>query len=118
MQHTISLPYAMKFELSGWYNSPGIWGNWLAGSQYDISVRWQKKILQEKGSIKISFSDIFQRNRWSGESTFGDFFMSGGGRWDSQQIKVNFKYNFGGIQVKSARQRTTGLEEEAGRLGG
>ncbi|MBX2817968.1 MAG: TonB-dependent receptor [Saprospiraceae bacterium] len=117
IQNTFTLPKGFKAELTSWYNSPAIWGNWTTSSQYDISVGLQKKILRDKGSLKLSFSDLFLTNPWSGESTFGNFFMTGAGRWDSRQVRLNFKYNFGSKEVKSARQRKTGLEDEERRVG-
>jgi hypothetical protein len=42
--------------------------------------------------------------------------MRGGGKWESQQLRINFSYNFGNKQVKGARQRKTGMEDEQGRI--
>jgi len=33
-------------------------------------------------------------------------------------LKVNFTYRFGNTQVRAARQRKTGLEDESQRVGG
>ncbi|MDH3246001.1 MAG: TonB-dependent receptor, partial [Saprospiraceae bacterium] len=68
-QNTFLLPKGFKLELSGWYNSPAIWqGNWTTNSQYDISAGIQKKVFNDKGNLKLSLSDIFLTNSWSGES--------------------------------------------------
>jgi uncharacterized membrane protein len=39
-------------------------------------------------------------------------------RWESQQVKLNFTYRFGNSQVKAAKQRATGADEESKRVGG
>jgi len=39
-------------------------------------------------------------------------------QWESQQIKVNFVYRFGSNQIKAARNRTIGAEEETKRTQG
>ncbi|MCB0546161.1 MAG: hypothetical protein KDD19_01155 [Phaeodactylibacter sp.] len=38
------------------------------------------------------------------------------GGWDSRRVSLNFTYLIGNTQVKSARNRKTGLEEEQGRI--
>jgi outer membrane receptor protein involved in Fe transport len=116
-QNTFLLPLGFKFELSGWYNSPGLWeGNWTTESMYSIDAGLQKKLLDDRATLKISFSDIFNTQKWAGESTYGDLYIRGGGEWESQQIRINFSYLIGNSQVKSARKRSTGLEDEQRRI--
>ncbi|MDH3649635.1 MAG: TonB-dependent receptor [Saprospiraceae bacterium] len=116
-QNTFLLPKGIKLELSGWYNSPALWqGNWTTTSQYDVSAGIQKRIWQDRANVKISVSDIFLTNHWSGESRFGDLFMTGNGKWDSRQVRINFSYSLGNDQVKSARRRSTGMEDEQRRV--
>lgn len=117
MQNSFSLPKGYKFEISGFYNSPSLWeGNWTTRSIYSVEAGVQKKIMQDRGTLKLTFSDIFFTQRWKGESTFGDLFISGGGQWESQQLRINFSYLFGNKQVKSTRKRKTGLEDEQRRI--
>ena len=42
--------------------------------------------------------------------------MNVGGGWDSRRFRVNFSYMFGNTQVKGARKRRTGLEDEQRRV--
>ncbi|MEJ7588616.1 MAG: hypothetical protein WKI04_13730, partial [Ferruginibacter sp.] len=37
-------------------------------------------------------------------------------RWESRQFKLNFVYRFGSNQVKAARQRGTGADDEIKRV--
>lgn len=116
-QNTFLLPKGFKFELSGWYNSPSIWeGNWTNESMYSVDIGLQKKLLNDRANLKISFSDLLNTQGWNGESRFGALYIRGGGNWESQQLRVNFSYLFGNTQVKSARKRDTGLEDENSRI--
>jgi hypothetical protein len=38
--------------------------------------------------------------------------------WESRQAKLNFVYRFGSSQIKAARNRNTGAEEETKRTQG
>ncbi|MCB0666611.1 MAG: TonB-dependent receptor [Saprospiraceae bacterium] len=117
-QNTFMLPKGFKAELSGWYNAPTLWGNWVTNSQYDVSAGISKKFWDDAATLKISVSDLFYTNGWGGESRFGQLYMRGGGNWESRQLRVNFTYLFGNKQVKSARNRKTGIEEEQSRIKG
>jgi hypothetical protein len=43
-------------------------------------------------------------------------YIKGGGKWESQTVRLGFTYRFGSNQVSAARQRQTGLESEAKRI--
>lgn len=116
-QQTFTLPMEMKLEVSGWYASPGLWGGtFKMRSMGNVDVGVQKKILQGRANLKVSVSDIFRTNRWRGVSRFGSLYMEAGGNWDSRRLRVNFSYRFGNDQVKAARRRSTGLEDEKKRI--
>ncbi|MCB0608422.1 MAG: TonB-dependent receptor [Lewinellaceae bacterium] len=116
-QQTFSLPWDVKFELSGWYISPSVWGGTFEmNAMGNVDAGLQKKILNGKGSLKLAVSDIFYTNQWRGESRFGDLYMLVSGNSDSRRMKLNFTYLFGNDQVKSARRRNTGLEDEQKRI--
>ena len=118
-QHTINLPKEIKLEVSGWYNSKSIWeGSFLMNPMGAIDVGVQKRILNNKANLKIALSDVFWSNQWGGTSNFGELFMDVSGRNDSRRIRINFSYQFGNDQVKRARRRSTGLEDESSRVGG
>lgn len=115
-QHTFSLPQDFSFEVSGWYNSAGIWGgNFKTEPMWSIDTGVQKKLFGGKGNLKVSVSDIFKTQQWSGYSIYGGLYIETSGGWDSRRLKVNFSYLFGNDKVKS-RRRNTGLEDEKSRI--
>jgi hypothetical protein len=67
--------------------------------------------------MKASVSDIFKTMQWGGTSDFAGQYIRAGGGWESRLFKLNFTYRFGSMQVKAARQRKTGLEDENKRVG-
>ncbi|MCB0633112.1 MAG: TonB-dependent receptor [Lewinella sp.] len=116
-QQAFSLPKDLKLEISGWYNSPGIWGGtFKMKAMGNVDIGLQKKILEGRANLKVSVSDVFRTNRWSGISQFGSLYMKAGGNWDSRRLNVNFSYRFGNDEVKAARRRRTGLEDEQRRI--
>ena len=119
MQHTYTLGKGYTAELSGWFSGPSVWGaTWRTRSQGGIDLGVQKQILKKQGTVKLSVTDIFLTNPWTATSNFGGLYIKGGGRWESQTVRLNFTWRFGNNQVKAARQRQTGLESEAKRIKG
>ena len=80
----------------------------------DLGV--QKKFMDDKASVKLSISDVFRTNRWSGVTYFGDQFIDASGINDSRRVRISMSIALGRKDVKS-RKRKTGLEDEAGRIG-
>ncbi len=119
MQNTFKLGKDWTGELSGFYSSPTIWqGTFRSKAMYGIDGGLQKTIFKGKGNIRMAVSDIFRTMRWSGETNFTGTFAKASGRWESRQFKINFNYRFGNNQVKAARQRKTGLDDESKRASG
>ena len=116
MQHSFMLPKNFTFEISGWYNSPGIWGgNFATDEMWSVDAGIQKKLWNKRGNIKLSIQDIFKSMEWSGSNNFGGLSMTANGGWESRAVKLNFTYLIGSTEVKGSRKRSTGLEEESKR---
>jgi iron complex outermembrane recepter protein len=117
MQHSINIgKKGWKAEASGWYNSPSIWGGTFESKAlWSMDAGVQKTLFKGKGNLKVSVSDIFYTMRWRGTSNFAGQLLSVSGRPEARQLRTSFSWRFGSNQVKSARQRKAGLEEESSR---
>ncbi|GAB3503560.1 outer membrane beta-barrel family protein [Spirosoma knui] len=116
-QHTVTLPGAWRLEVSGFYTSPSIWGGTFRNQRFwGSTIGLQRKVLAERGSVVLTVTDPFNSQQWRGVSQFGGLLMDASGGWESRQVRLNFTYNFGSKQVKAARQRKTGLDDESKRL--
>lgn len=119
LQQSFTLGKDYTAEVSGWFNGPSVWGGtWETDPQGGVDLGLQKQLMKKKATIKISATDIFKTAPWTATSNFGGLYIKGGGSWESQTVRVNFSWRFGNSQVKSSRQRQTGLETESKRIKG
>ena len=119
LQQSFILGHDYNAEISGWFNGPSVWGGtWKTKPQGGVDVGLQKLLLKKKASVKISATDIFHTAPWKATNDFGGLYIRGGGSWESQTFRVSFSWRFGNSQVKSSRERQTGLENEAKRIKG
>lgn len=89
---------------------------WRTKPQGGVDVGLQKQLWQKKATIKVSATDIFHTAPWSAISDFGGSYLKGRGSWESQTVRVNFTWRFGSSQIKSSRDRKTGMESESSRI--
>ncbi|WP_282044125.1 outer membrane beta-barrel family protein [Winogradskyella flava] len=116
-QNTFKLPKNITFEVSGWYSSPSVWGGtYETRSLGSLNLAFQKRFLDDKLTARLGFNDILFTSPWQGTTRFGDLFIDGNGGNDSRQIRFNLTYNFGRDEIKKARKRNTGIEEEKNRI--
>ena len=54
--------------------------------------------------------------KWSSTSDYDKQFMRVSGGWESRLFKLALSYRFGNNQVKAARQRNTGADDENKRV--
>lgn len=101
-------------EVTGWVSTPGVYiiqkTSWLGS--VDIGI--QKSI----GSVlkaKLSLQDVFHSNKFIGKidspSYKNDFTLA----FDTRTLILNLIYSFGNQQLRGARPRRTGSEEETQR---
>jgi iron complex outermembrane recepter protein len=119
LQQSFTLGKDYTAEISGWYSGPSVWGaTWKTKPQGGADIGLQKQLFDKKASVKISYTDIFHTMPWSATSDFGGLYIKGSGNWESQTFRINFTWRFGSSQIKSSRERKTGLESEAKRIKG
>lgn len=116
MQNSFKLGKGWTGEVSGLYLSPSVWqGVIRSGTMGFVDIGLQKVILKGKGTMKLAMSDVFKTMKWSGKADFAGVHSTFKGHSEQQQIKLNFNYRFGSNQVKGARQRQSGIEDESKR---
>jgi hypothetical protein len=105
-------------EVSGFFTSPSIWqGTFKTKSIWSVDAGISRTVLKGNGTVKASVSDVFNTLHWSSTSDFAGQVVHANGGFESRQFKLYFSYRFGNTQVKAARQRKTGDEDESKRVG-
>jgi outer membrane receptor protein involved in Fe transport len=118
-QNTLKLPSDYSFEISGWYNSGGVWGGaYINDAQGSLDLGLQKKLLSEQATLKFSYTDIFNTAPWNSRNVYAGIVILAHGNWESQQFRASFTWRFGNKQMKGARQHKTGNDEEQKRISG
>jgi outer membrane receptor protein involved in Fe transport len=117
-QNNFSLPKSFNLEVSGWFSSPSVWGGtYRTKSLGSLDLAIQKQFLNKKLNARLAFSDVLFTSPWRANAIFPNLIINGDGGNDSRQVRFNLSYNFGSEQVKKARSRSTGLEDEKNRIG-
>lgn len=118
MQHTFKLPYNFTFELSGWFNTGGVWGgSYKTEEQGSLDLGLQKKLFKDQATLKLSYTDLLKTAPWKSINTYAGIVSRANGNWESQQFRASLSWKFGNKQVKNIRQRTSGSESELKRIG-
>lgn len=119
VQNTIKLPLNFTFEISGWYNSAGVWGgSFVTKPQGSLDLGLQKKLFHEQGTLKLSFTDILNTAPWDSHNVYAGIVIRVNGNWESQLFKASLTWRFGNKQIKGMRQRSLGSESELKRISG
>ena len=114
-----SWKFAKKWtsDLTAFYNSPTLQeGNMRTRSMWSVDAGVQTKLLRDKATIKFAISDMFQSLRSANASEFAGQRVSYKAKWNSQQAKLSIVLRLGSKEIKAARQRKSGAEEEMNRV--
>ncbi|MEM8764562.1 MAG: TonB-dependent receptor [Bacteroidota bacterium] len=116
-QNTFNLGNEWRAEVSGWYNSPSVWGGtYQTRSLGSLNAAVQKKFFDNRFTGRLSINDILFTSPWAGVTQFGDLFIDGSGGSDSRRVAFSLTYDFGRSEIKKARKRKTGLQDESDRI--
>lgn len=105
-------------EISGFYQSPSLFGIYKSKGVSSVSIGLQKKTKNEKNTFSLNFSDVFKTGIYQFSANVPELNIQTSGRLDFEPRVLRFTYshNFGSKKVKAERKRETGSEEERRRV--
>jgi len=102
-------------DLTGFYETPSFYGISQFKANYYVNASFIKKIMDNRGSLKLSFADIFNTVRDRFSTNYQNLNLTSVDKTESQIVKLTFTYRFGKISLKSI-SHDTGNGEEQDRL--
>ena len=114
-QNTFSLPQDIKLEVSGFYNSPLLFGTFEISEQYQIDLGLTKSFGRLRAQATLS--DVFNMQGNRVIIRQGDVDAVVVNDWESRVFRLNLSYRFGNDKIKGARRRDTASEELQQRAG-
>jgi len=98
-------------EVSFWYQFPTVDGLNQNKSQYNLDLGIKALLLNKKMQLAITASDVLKTNRYRFSSLINNIRQEYNNYYDSRQLRLTFRYNFGNEKIKQ-QDRKLGNEEE------
>ncbi|WP_293312917.1 outer membrane beta-barrel protein [Pedobacter sp. UBA5917] len=98
-------------EVSFWYQFPTVDGLNKNKNQYNLDLGIKALLLNKKIQLAITASDILKTNRYRFSSLVNHIRQDYNNYYDSRQLRVTLRYNFGNEKIKQ-QDRKPGNEEE------
>lgn len=118
MNHSFVLPHGLTAELTGFYNSPLVYGMLRTTGLGQISAGVQKHLWNKAGTLRLNVSDLFSTMRPGGTVRHATTNLQFSNQFESRVARLTFTYNVGNQKLKAVRQRRSGVEDEQNRVGG
>ncbi len=103
-------------ELSGFYRTKGIEGQIIVNPMWRLDAGFQKQVLKNKGTLKLSVRDIFKSQNFIGTVNYKDIDVYVNSRHDNRTASLTFTYRFGKPLQNQQRRKTGGASDEQGRV--
>ena len=115
-QINVNLPADFKIEISGWYLTPFLEEFFEIKSIGGLSFGASKSFWNDRARLSLSINDILYTQPTTVLVDFDAVLVNFYERFDSRNARLTFSYRFGNTELKSARRRSTGSENESSRV--
>ena len=98
-------------EVSFWYQFPTVDGLNKNKNQYNLDLGIKTLLLDKKIELAVTASDVLKTNQYRFSSLVNHIRQAYNNYYDSRQLRITFRYNFGNEKIKQ-QGRKPGNEEE------
>lgn len=115
--HQFKLSDSWNADLNGFYISGRTVGQFELDSKSQVSAGIQKKLMQNKASVKLAVSDVFRKNISSGSiSSIAGASAEYHNDFDTRMVTLGFSYNFGSKNKQEKKKNAGGAQSEQNRV--
>jgi hypothetical protein len=115
MSNNFTIPFKINMELSGYYSSKQLIGNFTIKPQYSVDLGFQRKVLNDNGVIRLSVYDIFNTGGSGAYTKYSNLDIDVMNKYDSRKLNISFSYRFGKDNFSTRSNRSTASSEEQSR---
>jgi iron complex outermembrane recepter protein len=113
VQQNIKLGKGWSTQVSSWFNAATKEAIFKTSSLGSLDVAVKKNILKDKGSVRLTFTDVLNTQRWLQTVQFANMDFSYRRKWESRGIRLQLSWSFGKSKFQ-ARERET--NQDANRI--
>ncbi len=115
---SFKLPKNLSIEISGFYQSATIFGIYKTDAFGSLDIGFQKKLANNKSAFRLNFGDVLNTLKFN----FGinrpdqNLVLLDRLAFVFPSVKLSYTRSFGNAKLKEKRDRSTGSEDEQGRV--
>ncbi len=110
LMHMFAVYKQTSLQLTMSYNTPWTFAQGESNAIYFMDAGVKSDFFQNKLSVNVNFSDIFNSRKWSGVSEGTNFYSEYSRKRQSQILSLKLTYKFG-QQDNSRRRSNRGMDE-------
>jgi Outer membrane protein beta-barrel family len=116
--NNFKLTQSVSAELSGFLNGPSTFGLNTINAFYGLNVGLQKTLPNNQGSLKFAISDLLNSIQFKTNNVIkgNNFTAHNIIDFSNRSFTLTYSRNFGRKEIKSARNRETGSDDERRRV--
>lgn len=117
IHQSYKLSSVYNLDMSLWGTTASVWqGTFKSDPMGMMDIGVSRSLFKNRGNLRVVVTDVLKTLDWKGTSNFAGQKLYATGTFESRQLKLNFTWRFGNAQVRSARNRNSGLEDEQKRV--
>jgi len=116
LQHAFTILPTMRANVQMVW-MPSNWSGLISrvDGLWSMDAQIEKTFFDRRLSLTLSCNDIFSTIIWTGKINYGNINQTFREHHHQRRTILTVRYNFGSNQIRAARNRSVGIEEEMGR---
>jgi hypothetical protein len=118
LNNNITITPTLSAELTGMYASRRRFAYYVTQPVGNFSIGFRQTLLKNKMTLSLTVNDIlYTMSKATVRAQYENVNYSSRSEYDNRYVNLTLRYNFGSTTVREARNKSTGIEDEASRAG-